>query len=55
MMILNEKKYIEDMLNDDLKMITEKPKQIAEMLCIYYHQTNEKNIAEKLIDFLAKR
>ena len=55
MIILNEKKYIKDLLNDDLAMITDKPKQIIELLAIYYHQTNENNIAEKLIDFLAKR
>ena len=47
MIILNEKKYIKDLLNDDLAMITDKPKQIIELLAIYYHQTNEKNIAEK--------
>lgn len=54
-LILNEKKFIENLINDDLAMITDKPKQIIEMLATYYHQTNEKNLTEKLIDFLKDR
>lgn len=57
-MTLNEKEYIERILNDDLYMITDKPKATVDLLAQYYYEIKnirKKGIAEKLIAFLADR
>lgn len=57
-MTINEKDYIERILNDDLYMITDKPKATVDLLAQYYYQIKtirKKGIADKLIAFLADR